>query len=79
MPDWCHYVRGKDRRGNPCRVLIPGCWGSVIYGIDQCTCDIARRKAERLDALERRLEKLEEAVRQLHAETRVRKLRGKNV
>lgn len=30
----CHYTYDKKVG----KILIPGCWGSVIYGIEQCTC-----------------------------------------
>lgn len=51
----CYSVRG----GAGERVLIPGCWGSAIYGKRGCTCHPEIVKAESESALEKRLERIE--------------------
>ena len=46
----CYYINDPVAG----RVLIPGCWGSAIYGKINCTCGIKRQKKE----LEEKVEEL---------------------
>ena len=51
----CHYVKGFNGE----RVLIPGCMGAAVKGKDGCTCNYGKHQKDKLEELEKRIEKLE--------------------
>lgn len=57
----CHKENG---------IVIPGCWGTAVYGPDRCCCPPLRSPQHREQvALTKRVAKLERQVRELVAAT----------
>jgi CO dehydrogenase nickel-insertion accessory protein CooC1 len=53
----CHYVKHKGER-----YFIPGCMGGVHHGKEGCHCNSGKMERDRIEALEKRIEKLEKLL-----------------
>lgn len=53
----CHF----ETRGGK-RIFIPGCIAGAAHGFDKCTCNYRKDKRNRMDILEKRIEKLEKLL-----------------
>jgi hypothetical protein len=53
----CRYTKYKGEN-----YWIPDCWGGVIHGRHACTCDVGRSKKDKIEELEKRIEKLEKIL-----------------
>lgn len=61
----CHYITDVSNTGEKIKILIPGCWGSIIYGKHRCTCHSHKRKRSYIQKLESKVSELEAKVVQL--------------
>lgn len=61
----CHYINDKKAG----LVLIPGCMGTAVYGIERCTC-----KSGNYKSMEERVLKLEQTVKDIRKEIKNLKL-----
>lgn len=60
----CYYTTYKGRK-----ILIPGCWGTAIYGIKHCNCrsetkSNAQFEKEKYNEVVKELEKANKELRQ---------------
>lgn len=58
----CYYV--NDHIAG--KVLIPGCWGSAIHGIDSCTCysiEVSPTDTEQIKQLKEEIQFLKDQLR----------------
>lgn len=60
----CHYIRDKKVG----KVLIPGCIGTAVFGIDRCTCHNVGSKSieERISNLEIEINSLKKELKKLN-------------
>ena len=74
----CHYIYEK-LKGKVLKILIPGCWGSAVYGVHRCTCRRNRKPKESKETkLIKELEKENARLNRLLKKLLNSEINGKN-
>ena len=60
MYPFCHHIKDRGER-----ILIPGCMGTAVYGIERCTCPHPGIKNAEIRKRRIQIEKLEEEIREI--------------